>query len=211
MAPTAFGKSRRSLWNVFVIEEGFKQRQIMRLLGLSFLNVVVSTAAFVAFQNYEMGLRMDAGLSFVDLTAPSLLRIAIVWACLMSATGGLFALLTGLLMTHRMGGPIYKFKHELRRIESGHPPQRISLRKGDEFHDVAEALNGALEVLWSRTGGDAGESGALALDLENVRQAHAEILAGLAHLDLAGLPEASRARIEALVARVESLGEKLEA
>jgi methyl-accepting chemotaxis protein len=202
-------RSRRSLWNVFVIEEGFKQRQIVRLLGLTILNVMVSTIAFVGFQNYEINSRLDGGFSFYDMPEQSLVRIAIVWVCLMSATGGLFALLTGLLMTHRMGGPIYKFKDELTKISSGRPPQRIVLRKGDEFHDVAEALNRALEVLWSR-GGGASESGALALDLENVRSVHDEIVAGITNLDVAGLPESDRLRVQGWVQRLESLRDKLE-
>ena len=84
------------------------------------------------------------------------------------------------------------------------------LRSGDEFHDVAEALNRALEVLWSRAG-DRSDSGEMALDLENVRAAHAEILAGLASLDVSGLSDSDRARLQGWTQRLESLREKLEA
>jgi methyl-accepting chemotaxis protein len=207
--PQRTGRQRRSIWSYFVIEQRFKQRQILRLIGLSLLNVAVSTVAFVAFMQYELsavqgGLPMSAGPS------PGLIRIAIVWAAFMSGLGGLFALLTGILMTHRMAGPIYKFKMELDRIRDGHPPRYIGVRKGDEFADVAEALNGALDALHTRAG-NAGESGALALDLEQMRATHQQILEGLEALDVTPLPEADRARVEGWRERMLALREKLDA
>lgn len=201
------GRQRRSVWSYFVIEQRFKQRQILRLIGLSLLNVAVSTVAFVAFMQYELG-ALQGGLPISTGPSPSLVRIAIVWAAFMSGVGGLFALLTGMLMTHRMAGPIYKFKMELRRIKEGQPPRYIGVRKGDEFADVAEALNGALDALHTRAG-NAGESAALALDLEQAREAQRQVLEGLDELDAAELPEAQRAKLEGWRERMLALRDKL--
>lgn len=201
------GRSRRSLWNYFTTEQSFKQRQIFRLLALTGLNVLVSTLAFISFMHHQLD-SMHGGLAYLD-PAPSLVRIGVVWAALMSGLGGLFALLTGLLMTHRMAGPIYKFKLELKRIEQGQPPRPIAVRKNDEFKDVAEALNGALVALASRSSGTA-ESGELALDLERTRAAHQEILAGLAELDASPLSDVDRERFEGWCGRMRALREKLE-
>ncbi|MBW2289736.1 MAG: hypothetical protein JRG90_18200 [Deltaproteobacteria bacterium] len=200
------GRERRSLWSVFEIEEGFKHRQIMRLLALTVVNVIISTVAFIAYQNYEMNALRDFGIMLDDA---GLIRIVVAWAAFMAATCGLFALLTGLLLTHRMAGPIYKFKQELERIEAGHAPRPISLRKHDEFQDVAEALTRALETLWSRAGGVA-HSAELALDLERIRSAHEEILAGLEGLDVELLADADRSRVEAWREQMRSLRTKLD-
>ena len=194
---------RRSLWNLFNIEQGFQQRQIVRLLVLTGLNVAISTGAFVVFHGYELSGRANPSLPLYETPTPGLLRIAIVWAALMAGLGGLFALLTGLLMTHRMAGPIHKFKAELQRIEAGQAPRPIRLRRGDEFVDVAEALNGALEALWTRSGPLADE-GALALDLEAARALHAEILDGLD-------PHPEPAQLDAWRERMLALREKLDA
>lgn len=199
---------RRSVWNYFTVEQGFKQRQILRLLGLTLLNVAVSTVAFVMFMDYELS-ALRGGFP-TSPAQPSLLQIAVVWAALMAGLGGLFALLTGLLMTHRMAGPIYGFKKELRRIEEGHAPRRIGVRKRDEFGDVAEALNRALEALHSRSR-DLAESGELALDLDRARSLHVEILDGLEALPTAGLPEPDRARLDDWRERMQSLRTKLDA
>jgi methyl-accepting chemotaxis protein len=203
------GRERRSLWSVFEVEEGFKHRQIMRLLALTVVNVTISTIAFVAYQNYEMSALRDFGV-VLDDTSPGVMRIVIAWAAFMAATCGLFALLTGILLTHRMAGPIYKFKQELERIEAGHAPRPIVLRKRDEFHDVAAALTRALETLWSRAGGVA-QSAELALDLDRIRSAHEEILAGLEGLDVELLADADRSRVEAWREQMRTLRTKLDA
>ena len=202
------GRARRSWWSYFTIEQSFKQRQIFRLLALTALNVTVSTIAFVGFMDYELT-ALQGGLPFLDGPAPSLIRIGIVWAALMAGTGGLFALLTGLLMTHRMAGPIYSFKLELKRIEEGQAPRKIGVRRGDEFQDVAEALNGALDALGARSRGVA-EFGELALDLERTRATHLEILAGLEDLDTSAFSDSDRERLEAWRERMRTLRTKLD-
>lgn len=201
--------NRRSIWNYFTVEQGFKQRQILRLLGLTLANVAISTVAFVMFMDYELS-ALRSGSPVTAWAQPSLLRIAVVWAALMSGLGGLFALLTGLFLTHRMAGPIYTFKKELRRIEEGHAPRRIGVRTHDEFKDVAEALNRALEAVHARSR-DVAESGELALDLERARSLHLEILEGLEALDPDGLADADRARLEAWRERMKGLRAKLDA
>jgi methyl-accepting chemotaxis protein len=207
MADGKSGRSHRSQWSYFTVEQSFKQRQIFRLLGLTAFNVMISTIAFVVFMHYELSAMQD-GLPLVARPAPSLVRIGIVWAALMAGTGGLFALLTGLRMAHRMAGPIYHFKRELLRIEEGKAPRRIGVRDGNEFQDVAEALNGALDALSARSG--AAESGELALDLECTRAAHLEILGAIEGFDASSLPDPDRQRVEGWRERMLDLRAKLD-
>lgn len=50
--------------------------------------------------------------------------------------------LSGLFMSHRLGGPIYQLKTYLRQMSNGDgTPRRIHFRKDDFFHDLAEAFN----------------------------------------------------------------------
>ena len=201
MADQTRGRDRRSFWSVFTVEEGFKRRQVARLLLLTALNVVVSTAAFVALQD-SGDLGSWGGLQW---EAPHLLRMAAGWAALLAGLGGLFALSLGLLMTHRMAGPIHVFKRELRRIEQGQPPRRIRVRPRDELADVAEALNAAIDTLWARSC----DVSQLELDIDRVRATHDEILDAVESLDPSGLPDPQRARLEDWRDRMRALREKL--
>jgi nitrogen fixation/metabolism regulation signal transduction histidine kinase len=64
---------------------------------------------------------------------------------MMTGLSVFFAVATGLYFSNKMAGPVYRFKAELKRIEEGKRFRKVTLRKGDDFHDVAEALNRALE------------------------------------------------------------------
>lgn len=196
------GRSKRSMWSFFTVEENFKQRYIKRLLVLTGMQVAVSTAAFVAFHRYEFALAWQDGAMPAQL-----LQITIGFAALMSGVGGLFALWMGLLLTHRLAGPLYCFKKELLSIESGAAPREIRVRENDELKDVAEALNRALQALWTR---GTSESAGLALDLEELRGAHEEILEGIASLEPSHLPVADRERISEWQAQMTALRSKLD-
>ena len=88
-------------------------------------------------------------------------------------------------------------------------PRQIGVRKGDEFHDVAEALNGALDALGKRSRSVA-EFGELALDLERTRATHLEILAGLEDLDTSAFSDSDRERLEAWREHMRTLRTKLD-
>ncbi|MCK5850495.1 MAG: methyl-accepting chemotaxis protein, partial [Kiritimatiellae bacterium] len=50
--------------------------------------------------------------------------------------------LGGIVMSHRLGGPIYQLKQYLGKMADGTgKPQRIRFRKLDFFHDLAVAFN----------------------------------------------------------------------
>lgn len=205
-APEAPARNTRSFWNAFTIEQGFQQRQILRLLGLTVLNVGVSTIAFVALHRHQYVQQWgDLGAG----PGPDLVNMAISWAALMGGMGGFFAVCMGLLMTHRMAGPIHQFKAQLARIARGETLVPIRVRAKDEFADLAEALNRALETLAGRPLDDT--PAALALDLDRLRTTHDEIFDGIESLDCGELPEHACKRVEAWRMQMRALRSKLDA
>jgi methyl-accepting chemotaxis protein len=147
------GFNRRKWLNLLSIEQGFKQRQILRVLGFAVAYVAISTLALGAFYNYVLQSFAFGALplhpSGPELTElrqlPGLRQTLITWVMLMTGLSVFFAVATGLYFSNKMAGPIYRFKAELQRIEEGKSFRKIVLRKGDDFQDVAESLNGALE------------------------------------------------------------------
>jgi methyl-accepting chemotaxis protein len=146
--------NRRRKWvNLLSIEQGFKQRQILRVLGFAMAYVAISTLALGAFYNYVLqsfavgALPLYAnGTELAELRQlPGLRETLITWVMMMTGLSVFFAVATGLYFSNKMAGPVYRFKAELNRIEEGKRFRKITLRKGDDFHDVAEALNRALE------------------------------------------------------------------
>ncbi len=56
-------------------------------------------------------------------------------------------LLVGILITHRIAGPIYRFEQHLASIARGENPGVCKIRDGDELHTLCEAINNAVAQL----------------------------------------------------------------
>ena len=46
-----------------------------------------------------------------------------------------------LWVSHRVAGPIYRIRNEIKKIIDGQPLQRIGIRDHDYFHELKESLN----------------------------------------------------------------------
>jgi hypothetical protein len=51
----------------------------------------------------------------------------------------------GIVVTHRIAGPVYRIQQQLERTLQGEKVGPIRLRRGDEFHKFAEIINQVLE------------------------------------------------------------------
>lgn len=52
--------------------------------------------------------------------------------------------------THRVAGPIYRFRQTLQAIAAGEPVRQVKLRNGDHLNEVADDINEMLEALEER-------------------------------------------------------------
>ncbi len=55
--------------------------------------------------------------------------------------------LLGIVLSHRTAGPLYHFKRVFDEVKKGKVHQRVRLRPGDEFQDVAKSFNDMMESL----------------------------------------------------------------
>jgi len=79
-----------------------------------------------------------------------------VWPAALFIFGGVF--LYALVFSHRIAGPIYRINAVLRRMLEGEYPEKVTLRRGDFFHDTAELLESlSQKVTVERGGAERGE------------------------------------------------------
>lgn len=146
-------RRRNGWWNSLSFESDFKRRQLGRVLVFTVAYVAVSTFAVAAV--YAISLRpLALGQLPFYLRAeqlrqagglPGLTETLAVWVTLMTSLSAFFAIVVGLYFSHKLAGPIYRFKLELQGIADGRGWRPIRLRRGDDFQDVADVLNRALE------------------------------------------------------------------
>ena len=78
-------------------------------------------------------------------TITFLQTLAIIGLCLGSI--GIICLIAawGIIVTHRIAGPIYRVEQNLKRIVQGENIEPIHLRCGDEFQELVNLLNQLIE------------------------------------------------------------------
>ncbi len=126
-----------------LVKSGLQLKLIMTFVGLacvaSLFEVILLNRAvtFVAAQ-----MPRDGGILLGEL--PGVLRSSVLLSLsvLVPVTIGV-----GLVLTHRLAGPIYRFETYLRGVANGEQNGRCKIRDGDELQEFCELLNEAISKL----------------------------------------------------------------
>lgn len=145
-------------WNSLRFESDFKRRQLERIMAFTAVYVAMSTFVMATVYGWVLQPLTVGELPFYMSLAevrntgsiPGMKQMVTVWATLMTGMSVMFACVVGLYFSHKLAGPIYRFKLELQRIVDGKGYREIKLREGDDFHDVAHVLNRALDQVSHR-------------------------------------------------------------
>jgi methyl-accepting chemotaxis protein len=151
-------RRKQKWWNSLGFESDFKKQQLVRVLAFAAFYVALSTFAMSIAYGWvikplsvgELPFYMSPEQLRHGGSIPGMTQMLTVWATLMTGMSVMFACVVGMYFSHKLAGPIYRFKLELQRIVDGHGYREIRLRDGDDFHDVAHALNRALDQVSHR-------------------------------------------------------------
>ena len=102
--------------------------------------LVVFTPVFYQLGFGETGseAHVDALAQLKDLTDVNFVALLMTAAIFM---------LHGISFTHRLAGPVYRFKQVCKDIAEGRYPERVKLRKNDHMKDLAEEFTEASRAL----------------------------------------------------------------
>ena len=125
------------------VDADFQNRFRLMILGLAFLATAM-TALFAASVLYVVT-NPDS--------LPDRLWVPVSFIVLSWALGGVIVYLCDRL-SHRFCGPVHRILKELEAVRRGERPGPIQLRWGDEYRELAEALNATFEEFQPRTPSD---------------------------------------------------------
>lgn len=123
------------------IKKDFQTRFIIRFLlillaggilsiGLTLLSTTGTLTS--AFVNSKLEIKSTA-LAIM----PSVIFTTVITTLIL----GIIVVLVTLVVSHKIAGPMYRFEKDIDRIGSGDLKHRINIRKGDQFQEMALALN----------------------------------------------------------------------
>ncbi|MFH1798933.1 MAG: methyl-accepting chemotaxis protein [Candidatus Omnitrophota bacterium] len=130
-----------------LINGKFQIRYISLILGFMFITVVVTGYTVYATTWIIFGEKL-AAVYPQGLLLEIVKKVNAVLLLRMLFLTPLVAVI-GLVLSHRIAGPIYSMKKFLKNVSDGDYSIRLRLRKKDEMKDVAEALNHLVEKLES--------------------------------------------------------------
>jgi hypothetical protein len=120
-----------------LIRPGLQLRLILTFLGVASLALGLQFILFMsAVTEAAVGLPHD-GLVLMERLNKLLLGVFLTSFGLLLPT--LFGI--GLVMTHRIAGPIYRFESFFNQILRGERPADVRLRHGDELQDFSQLVN----------------------------------------------------------------------
>lgn len=122
---------RTMLW----IQPGFQKRMILFWMLQAFVVTLLTYLTTIAWTYYHTNPTL-AG--YINL----FVRPALIFA---AALGFVISCLAGLIYSHRIAGPVYRFKSTIDAAIAGKPTGTIVLRRHDELKDLADSLNKLLE------------------------------------------------------------------
>jgi signal transduction histidine kinase len=167
---------RRPFPRRYVIDLSFQWRYLRNILLLEVVVVGLTIFVTLAVDHLLLSPGMPQTGYWRNLT------LAVVIMCVGFA---LILILIGLILSHRIAGPLYRIRQVLLGVAEGGLPDRCQIRNHDEHGEVADALSAALITLHNRREADANawreQAQGLRALADGVTDERAESLRELAH------------------------------
>ncbi len=132
--------------HIYIINKGFQYKYIFIILSIMLITVfaVSFTTFYIIWSNIikEYFFIPEASKKLADIfikTSELLLIPLIILTIIFS--------ITGVFYSHKIAGPLFRVKRICDELARGNLNQIVKFRKGDEFHDVADALNKVINGL----------------------------------------------------------------
>ncbi len=129
------------------------------LLFMSILYFSVMQSTAVSIVNSRVVVRSTA-----DLILPILIQTVIVVTIVMS----LFTILVVLFVSHKIAGPLYRFKRVMQELENGDFSSDFQIRTPDQLQELAKAFNSMIKRVREELGQLKENSLTLKQKLENL-------------------------------------------
>ena len=133
----------------YVVDRRFQLKYTMLLVG-------VGVAVTALFGTMMYLVHVSALRAYAEGHGTAEASSALVWVMVALGIAMAAALsLVGVMITHRVAGPVHVMNHYLNVLAGGRYPIMRPLRKGDELQRFFETFQGAIESLRSREADEA--------------------------------------------------------
>lgn len=132
------------------IKKEFQTGFILKFCLIFLVGIILSTALlFVLSQDTLTSSYAESGLEIRN-TGNAILPAVILTNLITLGLITLAAVAVLLYISHRIAGPMFRFEKDIARVAGGDLTVSVNLRKKDQFHGMALALNRMIQSMSSR-------------------------------------------------------------
>ncbi len=127
---------------IYVVQREMQGKFTLTLLMLIFLVAVISFCNLYVIGQYALD-HMNTMQSPTSITTVFTEALGVLWPrlLLIILVNVIIVVIIGVFYSHQFAGPSYKLEKNIREIAQGDLSFKITLRKGDSMHNVADSLN----------------------------------------------------------------------
>lgn len=137
-------------------DKTFQAREIRRVIKLSLVYLLVTTAMLGLFYNHMLGeltsgnsplLFASEDISFINEAVPPLGAVLMRWMIAMMVVNVVLTISLGIYITRKLGHPLLAIRRALREVSGGNLDVRLRDTDKSEFGELSEELKNALAVV----------------------------------------------------------------
>jgi methyl-accepting chemotaxis protein len=125
----------------YYIDKDFQTKFIMKFCGLVALGAVVTMALLYLLARQATTVSIVQSRITVRTTADFLVPIMVQTVIVVTVIVSLAAAAVTLFVSHKIAGPLYRFKQTFKELAAGNFSNQVRLRKGDQLVEVASDFN----------------------------------------------------------------------
>ena len=131
---------------IFINKE-FQTRFILKFILILILSAAISICLTLVNTQDTLTSSFANSKLLIQNTSLAIMPSVIYTTIITTVLTGLIVILVTLLVSHKIAGPMFRFEKDIDRIVQGDLKSRISIRKKDQFQELAISLNRMVESL----------------------------------------------------------------
>ncbi len=132
------------------VEKGFQTGLILKVCLIFFVGILVSTALLFFLSQDTLTSSYAHSRLEIQNTGNAILPAVILTNLITLGLIMVSAIVVMLYISHKIAGPMFRFEKDIKRLANGDLRVDINLRKKDQFHGMALALNHMIQSMSSR-------------------------------------------------------------
>ncbi|MBF0485357.1 MAG: methyl-accepting chemotaxis protein [Candidatus Omnitrophica bacterium] len=132
---------RNSKRRNFYIDKDFQSRFIVKFCALVVGGAGLTISLLYWFSRQSTSVSIFKSRVVVMTTADFILPLLVQTVVVVSIIVGLAAIVVTLFVSHKIAGPLFRFKQTFKELSEGNFSSQVKLRKDDQLHEVATEFN----------------------------------------------------------------------